>query len=220
MEALGRLAQKLASFPQAHAIKIQRLKRRRPWALRSVLVIGVIAAATGLLVETGPRPHSVSDKPETMAPGQLPPGDAKLIPDLADFRPAQPQDWDPGALAWMVAQHQTVESRLEGNFCGSDNRKDVAYLLVGPENTRRLVVLCQNENVYDTRYSYLGMIARIPQETQAAIRWSVKPSEKTETDGLLITISPDDPASGRILFVPDRRLVTGVPGNYQSLNLE
>ena len=64
------------------------------------------------------------------------------------------------------------------------------------------------------------MLARIPREMVPSIEWAVKPAENMDTDGLLITLAPNDPASGRILFTRGGRLITGVPKNYQSLDLE
>jgi hypothetical protein len=219
LENLGRLAQKLSLMPGAEMIKIEPLRRRRAWAVRFALVVGMVASLAGLMMEARPYANARAARTPNVSEnvGFV---DAKLIGGLANWRLAEADDIDAAALSWARAQHQTATARIEGTFCAGEQSRDVAYLLVGQNKARRVVLLCQGENIYDSRYDYVGVAVRVPKERVPSIQWSVKPPEPPEGDGLLITLAPDNPAAGMVLFFRGRRILSGVPVNYQSIRLE
>ncbi|MFB3814042.1 MAG: hypothetical protein ACE14L_08005 [Terriglobales bacterium] len=220
LEPLGQLAHALRSMPGADTIKIDPLRMPRPWMGRIALAVGIVVVIA-VLVMAADRANR-RGAPVVVHP-QVPEGvweaDAERIPGINRWRLAKAEDFDPAALAWMRQNHVSPEARVEGRFCGAAS--GVAYLLMSPDQTRtrRLVVLCQGENVYDTTFPLIGMVMRIPHEQAASMKWAAPPPQPPDGDVLLLTRAPEM-ASALALFVREHRIVSGVPADYHSLKLD
>ena len=162
----------------------------------------------------------VSGVNQTLASGILP-LDATRIPNTKDWRAATADDFDPAAVSWLRGNRKQPDGRITGNFSGKGTGRDVAYLLVDAAGARRVVLLADNENRYDTKFPYIGLAVRVPKENLNSIKWAGgKAPEGVDGDGLLLLRKPDDPSSAIVLFLSGRGIVSASPANYQEINLE
>ncbi len=219
IETLGELAHELRSMPGADAIKVDRPRRRRAWVLRVALGAGLAALLVAVAMAARPAQTGARTAEANQFPEGVLPVDAEAITSAAEWRLARSADYDTAAVTWLRASGLQPEGRLEGNFCAGTAR-DTAYVMIGPGQMRRVVVLCEGEARYDSRYEYVGVAARIPRQLVSSIEWSTPPAETPEGDGLLITRKADDLTSGLVLFPQGRRILFGVPRNYQSIKLQ
>jgi hypothetical protein len=220
LRALGQLARQLQNIPGARMDTAEVIKPPRTWVGHTALAVGLAAAIIALVTATA-RTGAIKLQQESPAiPVGVLPSEAKLIPDLGVWRLATMGDYDGGAVAWLRVNGRIAEGRIEGDFCPGGSPNDVAYVLVRPESIRRLVLICDRQLVYDASYSYLGMAVRVPAQGIPSIEWKDKPPEEPEGDGLMITLSPNDSSSGLVLFPHGRRILTGVPLDYQSVRLQ
>ena len=72
---------------------------------------------------------------------------------------------------------------------------------------------------YDVKYSYIGLLAVIPKANISKIQWSSRQPEDPDGDAILLIRKPQDRSSGLIMYFSDGKLVSGVPSDYQSINL-
>ncbi len=218
LESAGRLAQSMRAMPGAEAIKIEPLRRPRPWAMRVAVAVGLVVVIVALVLAAKPGKRPAPTAADVAVEG-IPPSDAARIPGVTRWRLATADDFEGAALAWMHGVGAKAQTRIEGEFC-ADGGPGVAYLLVSPEQGRRVVVLCQGENVYDATFRFVGMMVRIPAAAARSIPWASRPPEDPSGDVLLITRTPEDPHSGLALFVRGHRVISGVPADYESIKLE
>jgi hypothetical protein len=133
---------------------------------------------------------------------------------------ATADDLDPVAVSWMRGNGQQPEGRFTADLSGKGTGRDVVYLLVAPDGMRRVVLLADNENRYDTKFPYIGLAARVPKGIVNSITWvGGKPPENVDGDGVLLVRKRDDPASGVVLFLSGRGIVSASPVNYQEISL-
>lgn len=220
LESLGELAHELQLMPGADAIKVERPRRRRGWAVRASLAVGIVALVVALVIAARPVHEGGRTAEANQLPEGMSPVDGKAISSVQDWRVARAADYDSAAVKWLRANGVEPAGRIEGHFCAGGSERDAAYVLMDTKQTRRLVILCQGEARYDTKYEYIGVAVRIPRQLISSIEWSTAPSETPESDGLLITQKLDDPASGLVLFPQGQRILFGVPRNYQSIKLQ
>lgn len=234
LQTMAELIAVMREMPGAQAVRLKPVGRPRRWAMRGAIVIGILVAAAAVLIEFRPGANLAAQSPVAAATQNgIAAADAPHIPAISGWEVAKPSDFDPAGITWLQNQGRSPEARLEGNFCpGQDG---VAYLLVSRNQQppgalpsagiaaatgNRLVVICAGESVYDVKYSHIGLVARIPRESMTSISWLAAPPEAADGDGLLVSRAPDDPASGWILFFRGRRLISGVPLNYEMLKVE
>jgi hypothetical protein len=221
LEMMTKLSKTLKMMPGSDRVKLTPFQRERHIAARVAMVVGAVVAVVSIFAATRvPNRAPATGVNETLASGILP-MDAYQIPSVSNWRVAAPDDLDPVAVAWLRNNGQKPESRIEGDFSGKGTGRDVAYLLVGPEGMRRVVLLAENQNRYDTRFPYIGLAARVPKRIVNSIQWvGGKPPEGVEGDGILLVRKQDDPTSAIILFLSGRGIVSASPLNYQQISLE
>jgi hypothetical protein len=202
-------------------VKLVAFRRERHIVARVAMVVGAVVAVLSVFAAMRvPNRAPVSGMNQTLASGILP-VDAERIPNAQQWRAATAADMDTAGVSWLRANGQHPEGRIEGDFSGQGIVRDVVYLLVGPDGTRRVVLLAENENRYDAKFPYIGLAARVPKGIVNTIRWvGGKPPEGAEGDGILLLHKQDDPTSAVILFLSGRGLVSGRPVNYQEIRLE
>jgi hypothetical protein len=167
-----------------------------------------------------PNREPVSGVNQTLSSG-IYPLDAARISNAKDWRAATTDDFDPVAVSWLRGNRKQPAGRITGNFSGKGTGRDVAYLLVDADGARRVVLLADNENRYDTKFPYIGMAVRVPKEKVNSINWAGgKAPEGVQGDGLLLLRKKDDPSSAIVLFLSGRGIVSASPANYQEINLE
>ena len=120
-------------------------------------------------------------------------------------------------MGWLRTQGAAPGAILHGDFSGRNNGRDTAYILVGDEGLKRVVVLSEGRLVYDRRYKQVFAAARVPAADLNAIEWRDPLPAKPDGDGLLIVTKPGDPTANLILTFKEGSLMLGTPVNYQKL---
>lgn len=221
LKAMARLSQGLREMPGSDRVKLVTFARERHIAARIAMVVGAAVALLSIFAATQvPNKPPASGVNQTLSSGILP-LDAYHIPNTQGWRTATADDLDPVAVSWLRGNGQQPQGRIEGDFSGKDTGRDVAYLLVGPDGVRRLVLLADSENRYDTKFPYIGLAARVPKGIVNSIQWvGGRAPEGMDGDGVLLVRNKDDATSGVVLFLSGRGIVSASPVNYQDISLE
>jgi len=236
LESLAKLARALEDMPGSETIKVHKLEKERSHIIRGAIVVGAIAAVITVWAATrgprGPIPvQELAGETET-SPAGIMPVEAVLIRKVHDWRVATAEDFGPGTASWIRGNDIQLSGRVPGEYSGGRNGRDVAVLLA-PAGTpqpgappaaaerRRVVLLVEGVNLYDAEYPTITGIARIPKDAIADIDWGKNPPPQgtPDGDGLLIIRRRNDLASGLVLFVNERRIISAVPLNYTQIRL-
>ncbi len=219
LAGMASIADFLKDMPGAEQFKIAPIRRERQLAGRIAIAAGVIVAVATVVTATRSYHRNKVEVPLPPQTSGLLPVEAERIPGAADWRLATADDFDPGAAAWLRGFGLQASGRVTGDFSGKGDERDAAYTLLGPDGSRRLVLLAGGLDRYDVKFPYVGLIARLPKSAVASTQWVGKPPQDPDGDGLLVIRKRDDPASGLVLFLSGARIISGVPVNYQSLQL-
>lgn len=223
LDSMSKMARALENMPGAETIKVHKLEKEKSNIIRAAIVFGAIAAVITVYAATsGPR-GAISVKElgvNEAPPAGVMPVDAARIRRLKGWRLATPDDFGPTARQWLRDNGQDLTGRVEGDFSGRKNQRDVAYVLVNAEGQRRIVLLVDAANLYDAEYPEVVGLARIPKDSIADIDWGKFPPQGTpDGDGLLIIRKREDRSSGLVLFASGPRIVSAVPVDYTSIRL-
>lgn len=220
LKEMVKLSVALRAMPGAEAVKLVAFERERHVAGRIAMVAGAIVALASIFAAVKvPTRTAVSGVNATLASGIMP-VDAMQIPNALQWRVAHANELDAVAVSWLRNNGEKPVSRIEGDFTGNGSGRDVAYLLVGPDGSRRVVLLAGNENRYDTRFPYVGLIARIPKDALRSVKWvGGKAPQGVTGDGLLLVREREDTESGMVLFLSGRGVVSAVPVEYPTISL-
>lgn len=221
VELLSSIASALAELPGAEKVVVEPLKRERRVLLKAAISAGAVAAVAAVAVsyQASKRPAEPAAA-KTDASAELAPGDAPAIPGAKKWKVVNEVDFDADATAWLRARSVPVSGRVSADFSGNGNDSDVAYVLDATGEKRRVVVLSRGNRLYDANFAYVGIAARVPKTSFASIEWAGTPPASPEGDGLLLTRSPRDRASGIIIFKQGGRMISAVPRDYQTIRLE
>jgi hypothetical protein len=235
LESMAKLARALEDMPGSETIKVRKLEKEKSNIIRAAIVVGAIAAVITVYAATrgprGPIPVRELAGDAEPPPAGMMPVDAALIRKAHDWRLVTAEDFGPNAAAWMRDNGQQLTGRIPGDYSGRNNQRDVAYLLApaaapaegappAAPAQRRVLLLVEGVNLYDAEYPEIVGAARVPKEVIAGIEWGKNPPQGTpDGDGLLIVRRSGDFASGLVLFVSEKHIVTGVPVNYQQVRL-
>ena len=141
--------------------------------------------------------------------------DASLIPGSDSSRLAVASDFDTDAASWLRGFGQQVSGRIPGDYSGVGESS--AYILIGKQNQRRVVILASGECRYDAEYPAVAFAARIPKELISKIKWDDASPPDAGGDGLLIVRAADSPSSSVVLFLWGNRVVSGHPIDYRQI---
>jgi hypothetical protein len=217
---MARLGEDLRMMPGAEKIKLVPFQRERHVAGRIAIAVGAVVAVVSIFAATQVPTRPRVGQAQLLSSGILP-IDAAHIPDAGQWRAATAEDFDPACINWLRGYGKSPEGRIEGDFSGSGLGTDAAYVLVGPDNTRRIVILSGVENRYDSKFPYVGIAARIPKAVVNSIEWvGGKPPVGMDGDGLLIVRKKDDLRSGLVLFLSGHGIVSAAPVDYQKISFE
>ncbi len=227
LKSLVQLAGVLDEMPGAHQVKVHQLEHEHSSLFfRLIVAAGIVLAvlALGFEIRKVTRPPAAAEAAPVDRSEHLPTGvfpvDAPAIRGVQRYRMVRIDEFDPAAVNWLRAAGQAPAARVTGDFSGRGGSGDVAYVLMDANGSRRLVLLVHGENRYDANYPFIGVAARVPKSNIGLISWVGQPPQNVDGDGLLVTLKPDDPSSGLVLFTSGERIVTGVPANYQAVRLD
>jgi hypothetical protein len=224
LESLAKLARQLEDMPGSETVKVHKLEREKSNIIRAAIVVGAIAAVIAVYAATrGPRGEIPVQElaGDTQAPPEgILPVDAALIRKVNEWQVAKDADFAGNAAAWMRDNGAELTGRIPGDYSGMKNGRDVAYILAKVPGQHRVCVLVEGVNLYDAEYPMIAGAARVPRESIASIDWGKNaPQGAPEGDGLLLIRRPNDLASGLVLFVAEKRVVSAVPVNYTQIRL-
>src|SRR5437868_6518161 len=96
---------------------------------------------------------------------------------------------------------------------------DAAYLLIGAQGRRRVVLLSQGLARYDAEFAFVGGIARLPKDNLTRVQWAGNPPGPVDGDGLVIVRDGTQPNSALAIFLQQGRLVMGSPIRFDAIPL-
>jgi len=136
------------------------------------------------------------------------------LPGMQNWRKAEPNEWDPQFTAWLVHRRQHVAARIELDSDGAGSPGEVAFFLIGQDGSRRVAIMAGHKLCYDSVFTDLRGIAKIPNATIHSTRWAGNPQlPADERDGLLMVTGAD---SALIFFVQDCTVYSAVPQDYRA----
>jgi hypothetical protein len=215
LQSMRILAEAVGAIPGAESIQIFRQARDRHIPGRIAIAIGVMAA---VILVVGTTKMDIQPKMETgpAVPAGVAPNDAVGVRNLNGWRVATAEDFQPDALGWLRSFGAEGNGIIRGDFSGM---ADVAYVLVNDKHQFRVVLIANHTNRYDAQFASLAVVARIPKDSAATIRWNGQPPEAINGDGLLIVKNAQDRGSGVAVFVGPERIASGAPVDYQTVTL-
>ena len=178
------------------------------------------AAALFIVVVIGWNMLRVKEEESTGPPAGVAAADVALIPDVNHWALMEGKDLDSSGLDWMHRQGQPFAARLTGDFAGSGSAADVAYVLKRRGGMLRVVLLSGGKARYDTNFTPLALVARVPKGALADIQWADKVPGPPDGDGLLVVRKSDDPATAVIVMLSKGKIITGRPPDYRDLHLQ
>jgi hypothetical protein len=218
LQQLGRVGTAVGEMPGSEAVKIQPIRRDRMLAARIAIAVGVVFAI--FTVVAAVRTHDAP--PDALAsdpkPVGISPADASLIPGVSLWRVATEEDFDPTAVTWLHNNRRRADGRIEGDFSGTGEGRDVAYVLRRDDGSFRVVILIRGENRYDVSFSTVAAATRIPKGILGSIEWASSPPDEPDGDGLLLVLQPGNTASGVVVFSKAGRTISAAPANYQNIS--
>lgn len=182
----------------------------------------ILAAGVALLIAVaiGWNMLRVKEDEPTGPPTGVAASDIAQIPDVNHWTLVTDKDLEAAGVDWMRKKGQPPAARLTGDFAGSGSATDVAYVLKRRGGMLRVVLLSGGKNKYDTNFSPLALVARVPKAALADLQWADKFSGTPDGDGLLIVRKADDPATALIVMLTGGKAVTGRPVEYRDLHLQ
>jgi hypothetical protein len=206
-------------MPGAHEIKIVPFQRSRHIVRRAVIAAGALVALVMLF--TGgmtTQRAAAADAPKDTS-GVLP-IDARLIPNLAGWRVATVNDFDPTTLNWMRGLDIKPMGRMHGDFSGKENPADVAYLLISDNGMRRIVVLSEGKLRYDGQFDGLLGVFLLPKPDINTVKWRGHQPDEADGDGLVLVRRMNDPSNDVALFCRNGGPYFVKPLNYDNISTE
>jgi hypothetical protein len=220
IRAMARLVARAQKLPGGRAGEVPKVERKRYLLIRIASTIAAVVAFAALLL-TGSSPPAMPAAATVVRreTGSLPPQVASRIRSLVGWRMAEANDFGPLAVEWLRERGQTASGRLLGDFSGTANGQDVAYVLTRDDGSFRLVVLVANSIVGDVNYGHIEVAGVVRKDQFASANWVDGRIRNPDGDGLLIVLSARDPTSGLVLFMQGGVLRSARPADYRNLNL-
>lgn len=222
VQNMSKLALQLQAMPGAETVKVRAYQNEGSSVFAKVAVAAVLLAGLAIFVAQARKPDETLVQLKAEAgtdalPQGVLPLDATKLGTLSGWRLATPEDFDPDTAAWVRGQGLQVKGRVEGDYSGKANPRDVIYVLTNDVDTMRVAVIANDELVYDTKYPKLAIASKFSKYNWNTTPWKAAPANPAG-DGLLLVTKKDDP--GLVLYWDGRRMSTAVPENYQRMNLQ
>jgi hypothetical protein len=223
LQNMSKLGLQLHAMPGAETVKIRAYQNEGSSSmLAKVAIAAVLLLGLGLFITQARKPDETLVQLKAQAgsdglPQGVLPLDAGKLGALTGWRLVTPDDFDPDTAAWVRGQGLQVQGRVEGDYSGKSNPRDVIYVLTNDIDTMRVAVIANDELVYDTRYPKLAVASKFSKYNWNTTQWKAAPATPAG-DGLLVVTKKDDP--GLVLYWDGRHMSTAVPENYQRMNLQ
>ncbi len=180
----------------------------------TVTTVAALVLAFGRIAE----PHP----PATTTVSAISSGIPVQLPGLEDWRLMKAADFDADATAWLRQQEQAPAGEITDNL-GPEGSNAHAYALlaVSGSGAARVVLLRDQQVVFDAELPKLQLMARIPAREFAQAEWrGGAPVVTPEGNGILLVKDYRDPGSGMVLYLSGMRVISLVPVDFKTLNLQ
>ncbi len=221
LDDMSELAAAAAKLPGSFMVKVE--PPRRPlkmiYRMSGALAVAAVLCMISFTGFGGGQSIRPAEKQEDKSGIQS--SDLLNIGSAGNWRIARTEDFDTNFLSWLDHARQEPASRIELDSQGTGAADEVAYLLVGVDGSRRLVLLAHNRVVYDSRFLKLSGIAKVPAESLLSVKWldSGKPSAPPQGDGLLVATDSGKPTDTRIFYLDGDRVASAIPADYHDIRL-
>jgi len=224
IRAMAKLVAKAQELPGGKLGEVPKVEHKRYLLVRSASAIAAVVMLAAL-ISTGKAP--LDNPAPALSPvssvhrqsDSIPAQDASHIRNLAGWRMADVDDFDPVAVEWLRQQGQTPSGRLTGDFSGTSDGHDVAYVLTRDDRSFRLVMLAGDAIACDVNYRHLEVVGVVRKDQFASANWVDGRTRNPDGDGLLLVLDPHDPSSGLVLFRQGGTLASARLADYRNLNL-
>lgn len=214
---MAAVATSLRAMPGAESVKLITFERDRHVAARVAIAVGIMVAVLSIVGAMRVKPRQVTGVNQALDNGILP-VDANLISDSAKWHAASAADMDAGGIDYLQSFGLQAQGRIPADFTGNGTTDDAAYMLLDGTNQKRLVIIADHQMRYDSLMPALGLIARVPHEAVASIKWrGDKGPGAVSGDGILVVHRADDPNSAVVLFVTETGITSASPANWREV---
>jgi hypothetical protein len=228
IDSLVKLSGVLAQMPGAQLAVVEKPQLPKRFLTKIAIVAGAAAALVsivGAAQQLREAPQQIIKPANQLAVEERGAGvlavDAKVIPDLDNFRVVKPAEFDPAIVSWMRGQNVepdgrvplTLTTKQQANSVAEST--DVAYLLTDPQDHRRLVMVSSGRVVFDVRNFGPISIVRVP-------RSDIPPPERgaaPDGDGLLVIVDPNAPEKSFLLYMVGDMVQNRPEPNWTQLSL-
>jgi hypothetical protein len=217
------LSAELEKFPGADVRKIQIIKHdRTSWAFRGALAAGIVVTVAGIAQNA----VNASNRAARVAPKEvaslIPRNDAILITRVRDWRPAEANDFDPQFSSWL--QSYGIKPSYVVEFSADKARvlDSKAYFLVNDKGQKRVVAIVDHRVVFDAIFPSIAGLAIVPMDSVGKVQWPMSraPFDKVPGDGLLVVRNMGQSAGANLLFFSGDNLLSGIPENYEHIDIQ
>lgn len=224
LESMAVVAAAVDEIPGADQIKVQPYTREKTSnVIRAAIVVGAVVAIFAVLShpqQDNALPADASNGPAVQDTG-VPINEAVLIPTLEGYKAPKPEELDSDAASWIRSAGGEASSRLQIDFTGSGDAKEVAYLLITTDGQRRRIAILQDgKDVFDRLYPGTVAIARLPKSNMSNIEWTRPPASAPQGDALLLLQKNGDQLSAVALYLANGRFDVALPKDYSQISLQ
>ena len=221
LERMAKIADATAQMPGASTKAVSGFAT--PWNWFRTAYLGIpLVLILSLLFFARTHKAPVAPPPPAPYPAGISRDEAARIPDIQQWRLALPADFEPAALSWLQQRGSRVAGRIPLSVTNTSTG-GVAYILKKNDGTdphlTRLVLLVDGQLRFDLALPELAIVARIPVDAIASIRWAGRaPVGQPDSDGLLVVRKLDDPGSATVFFFSGLHILSGRPKDYRTLS--
>jgi hypothetical protein len=222
IEGMVKIADATAQMPGGTATKAGSGIVRQ-WNWFRIAYVGIpILLILSLLVLAKAHKAPPASAPQVLYPAGISGDEAAQIPDIQQWRLAQPADFEPGALSWMQQHGSRSTGRIPVSFTNSATG-GVAYILKRIDGadgrSGRLVLFGDGRLRFDLVLPELGIVAPIRRDAIESIQWTGRaPVGQADSDGILVVRKLEGAETATIFFFSGLHLLSGRPKDYQSLS--
>jgi hypothetical protein len=221
LDSMSILANAVDDIPGAEKIKIVPYEREKSTPIfRIAVAIGAITALAAIFVMQAPNANAPLEESSQPVPAGIMPVDVPLILNAERWHASTADDFLPEVVNWMRSYGVDPAGRFELDVDNGGGSQDVAYFLSGEDTQRRVVLLQNRENVYDSVFPDLVAVVRVPRYAMQSIEWKKKLATEPDGDGLLLIRGTSGNLRGVVIFMKEGRAYSGNPVTYENIGLK
>ncbi|HVP43230.1 MAG TPA: hypothetical protein VMS96_07345 [Terriglobales bacterium] len=206
------------SMPDTEPLRAVSAPFSRAWIRTAEIVAILVLAATTIGLGRLPAPKAPPGPP---VPSGVPAADAARIHGLQGWTLMQSGDFDSNARSWL--QQAGIQASGQPTVAmGPEGTSTRVYALrsVTDPGKARVVILRDEDVVFDTELPSLALLARVPVREFDSARWrSDPPPVLPDGDGLLLVFDYQRPESGIVVFLQGPKTISLNPADFRSLRL-